>query len=207
MKNKYLMPETGRFSVANAEIFDGKAAAAAGELAEVLSSFDAAAAKIAVDKNLSPEGRRAALAERAGRVRALMDERRVKLADLERHESAERARMLASLKSEGFTTGNQLDDAVRAAELRAHVRGLDPLLREAAYARAVASGDAELVQVIENAPAALALVAPDFVAEQRAKRAARLAPEPAALAEDLRTLAVTMRTQLTMAEKHIESAL
>lgn len=206
MKNKYLMPETGHFSVANAEIFDGKSAAAAAELAEVLEAFDADAAKIAVDKNLSPEGKRAALAERAGRVRALVDERRVKLADLEKHESAERARMLASLKNEGFTTGNTLDDAIRAAELRAHVRGLDPLLREAAYAKAVADGDAELVQVIENAPAALALVAPDFVAEQRAKRAARLAPEPAALAEDLRSLGVLLKMQLAVAEKHVEAA-
>lgn len=203
MPNAHVLIESAHFSLQNQDAMETLLAKNATELDAALTDFDADARRIQSDKMLSADGKRDALAKRAARLDDFLKNKEEAIAGIDEQSEEQRAKLVESLNSEGFTTGNPHADAIRAAELRQILRGMDPLKRQVTYREACNVGDAELIQVFEQAHPLLGLVPADLIYEQRELRASRMEPDAARMAGDLRMLGTQMRGNFRMCRQHI----
>lgn len=208
MPNQHLLVEDAQFSLQNQDTFEVMLSKYNSELSSVLSDYDADVAAIQADRHLSQEGQLSAIQARAARAADFVSELDTKASQIDGEAAKHMEAMTEALASDTWESplGN-VDAALRQAELRAELRGMDPLLREQAYRTAVAEGDLELVAVIENAPKLLRLVPADLVAEQRKVRASRLKPDAAAMAEDLGRLRRLLAGNCGLARQHLKKNL
>ena len=183
MPNPHMLVEEAQFSLQNQDTFEVMLSKSVSELSEVLADCDRDIASIEADRSLSQIGQLEAVQARAARAAGYVSELDAKASQIDGEAAKHMEAMAKALDANTWESplGN-VDTALRQAELRAELRGMDPLLREQAYRAAVAEGDLELVAVFENAPKLLRLVPADLVHEQRRIRASRLAPDHATMA-------------------------
>lgn len=208
MSNPHLLVEEASFSVQNADTFEVMLSKSVSELSAVLESHDADVAAIKADKTLSQIGQLEKVQERAARAADWLVEFDRKAAQIDTEAAKHVTAMTEALASDTWESplGN-VDTALRSAELRQILRGMDPLERQGIYREAVRTGDLELVQVFEQAHPLLKLVPADLVAEQRKVRASRLKPDAACMADDLGRLRRTIQGNVGMARQHLKKNL
>lgn len=203
MPNAHVLIESAHFSLLNHDAMETLLTKNATELDAALTAFDGDAKRIQADKLLSADGKRDAMAKRAARLDDFLKSKEADIAGLDEQSEEQRAKLVESLKNESFTTGNQYNDALRAAELRQILRGMDPLERQIAYRDSCNAGDTELIQVFEQAHQLLGLVPADLIHEQRELRASRMEPDAARMAGDLRMLKSQMQANFRMCRQHV----
>ena len=208
MPNPHLLVEDAQFSIQNQDTFEVMLGKYNAELSETLTRYDADVASIKADRSLSQIGQIEAIQARAARAADFVSEMDTKASQIDGEAAKHMEAMTEALASDTWESplGN-VDTAIRAAELRAELRSMDPLVREQAYRTAVAEGDLELVAVIENAPKLLRLVPADLIHEQRRIRASRLAPDHACMADDLGRLRRFLAGNCGLAKAHLRKNL
>jgi len=181
--------KAGRFDVASAPAMELLLERQAERLNALAEKFAEDCAAIQADRMLSDEGKKLAMRDKAHEVRAALRVEGGHITVLRTRAAEADTYLQHALGKQKFTTGNPMEDAMRAHELRIRLAGMDPVEREALFRRASAQGDMELVGVMENAPSLLGLVTPEVVAAERERRAVTIDPEAARMRGDHEHLA------------------
>lgn len=178
------------------------------ELLATMRDFDTTAATIDADDNLTPSGKAHALAEARQRAEAALsafEQRHVQPLANRRDALEQRLRQPPPAPTD--PADRQILEA-RRAEIRAGLRDLDAVERDAVY---FAATNPDLIDAMESAPPVLhrerpgalptlrPMVSPEHVEARRLARAAKASPEQAAEARELKTLETVLGSSVATA--------
>ena len=193
------------FSASNFEVFENELTQKLAVIDAELVDLEKREAIIRANPELSHEGKEKAIAKLFGEKSVFLEKFRDEVMGKLNQATADRWQAMFQAVDNGrFSTGHPAADEVRAGEIRAWFKTVDPAMKEQVYRDALRAGDLETCQALENAPRIFGLLSDSLIQEGRTQRAAKIDPDTTVMHHDLTTFRQVMQHNFARMEKRLE---